>query len=178
MCDFSIINFLLNHDFEEKTERRREVTRRRKLRHTQLLANLKASTGYWKLTEETPDCSPRRTRFGQSYGHVGRKTRNEGTKEGTRKERMKKRMNEWMNEWKWHITYRPRCQWNTEEKISVNLKEVYWTVPSGESDEQKPLAISFKNLIEEKKTLNIKKQQRKLMECVSGWLKTKERALS
>jgi len=46
MCDFSIINFLLNHVFEEKTERRREVTRRRKLRHMQLLVNLKASTGY------------------------------------------------------------------------------------------------------------------------------------
>jgi len=30
-------------------------------------------------------------------------------------------------------------------------KEVYWTVPSGEKDEQKPLALSFKNLIEEKK---------------------------
>jgi hypothetical protein len=55
-----------------------------------------------------------------------------------------------MNEWKWHITYRPRCHWNTEEKVSLNLKEVYWTVPSGENDEQKPLALSFKNLIEEK----------------------------
>lgn len=75
-----------------------------------------------------------------------------------------------MNEWKWHITYRPRCHWNTEEKVSVKLKEVYWTVPSGENDEQNPLALSFQDLIEEKKKIIEYKEIAAKMDGMCQWL--------
>jgi len=75
-----------------------------------------------------------------------------------------------MNEWKWHITYCPRCHWNTEEKVSVNVKEVYWTVPSGENDEQKPLVLSFKNLIEEKKKSIEDKEVAAKIDGMCQWL--------
>jgi hypothetical protein len=67
-------NCLLKHVIEGKLEGRIEVTRRRGRRGKQLLADLKATRGYWKLKEEALDRTTWRTRFGRGYGPVVRQT--------------------------------------------------------------------------------------------------------
>jgi hypothetical protein len=46
------------------------VPGRRGRRHKQLLDNLKEKKGYWKLKNETLDCTLWRTRLGRDYGPV------------------------------------------------------------------------------------------------------------
>jgi hypothetical protein len=42
-----------------------------------LLVDFKAMRGYWKLKDETLDCTLYRTRFGRLYGPAARQTRDE-----------------------------------------------------------------------------------------------------
>jgi hypothetical protein len=51
-----------------------EVTGRRERKCKQLLDDLKETTGYWKLKEETPNRTRLRTHFGRGYGRVVRET--------------------------------------------------------------------------------------------------------
>jgi len=50
------------------------VTGRRGRRHKQLLDDFKDKRGYFKLKDETLDCTLYRTRFGRVYGPVVRQT--------------------------------------------------------------------------------------------------------
>jgi len=51
-----------------------EVKGRRDRRCTQLLDDLKETTGYWKFKEEAQNHTPLRTHFGRGYGGVVRQT--------------------------------------------------------------------------------------------------------
>jgi hypothetical protein len=68
-------NCFLKHVTEGRIEGRIEVTGRRGKRHKQLLNDLKAKKGCWKLKEETLDRTLCRTRFGRGYGTVVRQTK-------------------------------------------------------------------------------------------------------
>jgi len=59
-------NCLLKHVTEGKTDMMGRQARRRK----QLLDVLKEKRGYWKLKEETLDCTVCRTHFGGGFGSV------------------------------------------------------------------------------------------------------------
>jgi hypothetical protein len=58
---------LLKHVIEEKREGWIKVTERRGRRGKQLLDDLKKTTVYWKLQEETQDRTLWRTRFERGY---------------------------------------------------------------------------------------------------------------
>jgi hypothetical protein len=59
-------NSPLKHLFEGKIERMRRGGGRRK----QLLGDFKENSLYKNFTEEAPDCTPWRTRFGRGYGPI------------------------------------------------------------------------------------------------------------
>jgi protein-arginine kinase activator protein McsA len=63
-------NCLLKH----VTERKRDMMGRRARRRKQLLDVLKEKRGYWKLKEETLDCTVCRTGFGGGSGSLVRRT--------------------------------------------------------------------------------------------------------
>jgi hypothetical protein len=65
---------LLKHVIEGKIQGRIEVTERRGRRRNQLLDDLKEKRRYWKLKDEAPDRTLRRTRFGKGYEPVVRQT--------------------------------------------------------------------------------------------------------
>ena len=67
-------NCLLKHVIEGKIEGRIEVTGRQGRRRMQLLDNFKEKRVYFKLKEEAPDRTLRRTRCGRRYGPVVRQT--------------------------------------------------------------------------------------------------------
>ena len=67
-------NCLLKHVNDGKVEGRMKVTGTRGRRHKQLLDDLKAKRGYWKLKESALDCTLWRIRFGRGYGPVVRET--------------------------------------------------------------------------------------------------------
>jgi hypothetical protein len=64
-------NCLLKHDTEGRIE---VMGRWGRIRHKQILDDLKEMRGYWKLKEEALDHSLCRTCFGRGYGHVVRQT--------------------------------------------------------------------------------------------------------
>ena len=66
--------YLLKHVSEGKVEKRIDVTGRQRRRWKQLLDDLKETRGYWKLKEETLDCTVWRTHFGGGSGSVKRRT--------------------------------------------------------------------------------------------------------
>jgi hypothetical protein len=61
-------NCIVKHVIEGKIE----VTGRRGIRRKQLLDGLKERRRYWKLKEETLDCTLLRIRFGRGCGSVVR----------------------------------------------------------------------------------------------------------
>jgi hypothetical protein len=67
-------NCLLKYVIEGKLEGRIEMTGRRGRRRKQIPDGLKENRRYWKLKEESLDCTLWRTRFGRSYGPVVRQT--------------------------------------------------------------------------------------------------------
>jgi hypothetical protein len=67
-------NCLLKHVIEGKIEGWTEVTGRRGRRCKRLLDDLKRNRRYCKLTEEAPDHTMWRTRFGGGHGPVVRQT--------------------------------------------------------------------------------------------------------
>ena len=64
--------YLLKHVTERKVEKRRDVTGRQGRRWKQPVDDLKEMRGYWKLKEETLDCTVWRTHFGRGSGSVTR----------------------------------------------------------------------------------------------------------
>jgi hypothetical protein len=66
--------YLLKHITEGKVEKRIDMTGRQGRRWKQLLDDLNETRGYWKLKEETLDCTLWRTRFGRSSKPVIRWT--------------------------------------------------------------------------------------------------------
>jgi hypothetical protein len=65
------VNCLPKH-IEGKIQGGIDVTGRQGRRPKQLLDDLKKMRGYWKLTEESLDCTLWKTRFGRGYGPVVR----------------------------------------------------------------------------------------------------------
>jgi len=63
-------NCRLKHLIEGVLDGRIGVTGGRERRHKQLLGDLKETRGYWKLKEETVDCTVWRTSFGRGCGPV------------------------------------------------------------------------------------------------------------
>ena len=61
-------NCLLKHVIEGKMEGMVEVTGKKERRRKQLPDDLKETTGYWKLKEESLDCTLWGTRFGRVCG--------------------------------------------------------------------------------------------------------------
>jgi hypothetical protein len=70
-------NCLLKHVIDGKIEGRMEVTGRRGRRRKHLLYDLKKTTDYWKLKEETLDRTLWGTRFETGYSPVVIQTENE-----------------------------------------------------------------------------------------------------
>jgi len=66
--------YLLKHVTEGKAEKRIDVTGRQGRRWKRLLDDVKETRGYWKLKEETLDCTVCRTHFGRGSGSVTRWT--------------------------------------------------------------------------------------------------------
>ena len=64
------INCLVKRVIEGKVEGRIEVTGRQGKIHKQLLDDLKETSGYWKLKEETLDRTVWKTLFDRGYGPV------------------------------------------------------------------------------------------------------------
>jgi hypothetical protein len=60
-------SYFLKHIVEGKMEGEIELTRTKGRRHKQLLDDLKETSGYCELKEETLDRTLRRTRFGRGY---------------------------------------------------------------------------------------------------------------
>ena len=72
--DRTVWNCLLKHLTEANIEGSVEVTRMRRRRRKPLLDNLKEKTGYWRLREETLDCTVWSSDVGRDCEPVLRQT--------------------------------------------------------------------------------------------------------
>jgi len=75
ICHILRGNCFLKNVIEGKIEGRKEVTRRKRRRHKQLLDDLKQKRGYCRLIEEAVDRTLWKTCFGRNCGPIARQTK-------------------------------------------------------------------------------------------------------